>query len=130
MEWVKKKPYTIIFLFGDIVGSVIWVGTLVLQLLFEENRLCPGLWEIFINMEDSAWAHLTFSKQSWLCEKENCLGVMKNDLWCDWLPFDWKMDFAFFLSSSAVLEPFVSEWSMLMSVFQRIFIKNGSVIPE
>ena len=80
-QWYPKdKTVIFIFLLGDIVGSVTWVGTLVLQLLFEENWLCPGLWEIFINMEDSAWAHLTFSKPSWLCEKENCLGVVKNDL--------------------------------------------------
>ena len=80
-QWYPKgKTVIFIFLLGDIVGSVTWVGTLVLQLLFEENWLCPGLWEIFINMEDSAWAHLTFSKRSWLCEKENCLGVVKNDL--------------------------------------------------
>ena len=80
-QWYPKdKTVIFIFLLGDIVGSVTWVGTLVLQLLFEENWLCPGLWEIFINMEDCAWAHLTFSKRSWLCEKENCLGVVKNDL--------------------------------------------------
>ena len=114
--WIKRYPKgkTVIFIFllGDIVGSMTWVGTLVLQLLFEENWLCLGLWEIFINMEDSAWAHLNLSKRSWLCEKENCLGVVKNYL-SDCLPFDWKMDFALFLSSSAESEPFVCERSML-----------------
>ena len=127
-RYPKGKTVIFIFLLGDIVGSVTWVGTLVLQLLFEENWLCPGLWEIFINMEDSAWAHLTFSKWSWLCEKENCLGVVKNDL-SDCLPFDWKMDFALFLSSSAESEPFVCERSMLWVFSTGYSSKNGSVIP-
>ena len=66
-RYPKGKTVIFIFLLGDIVGSMTWVGTLVLQLLFEENWLCLGLWEIFINMEDSAWAHLTFSKRSNIC---------------------------------------------------------------
>ena len=45
----------------------------MLHLFFEENRLCPGFCEIFLNMEDSTSAHLTFKKRSWLCE--NAMGV-------------------------------------------------------
>ena len=49
----------------------------MLHLFFEENRLWPGFCEIFLNMEDSTSAHLTFKKRSWLCENKNCLGVVK-----------------------------------------------------
>ena len=130
--WIKRYPKgkTVIFIFllGDIVGSMTWVGTLVLQLLFEENWLCLGLWEIFINMEDIAWAHLNLSKRSWLCEKENCLGVVKK--WPVWL-------FTLWLENGLCsLSKFISRiitfglWTeYAMSVFHGIFIKNGNVIP-
>ena len=93
-RYPKGKTVIFIFLLGDIVGSVTWVGTLVLQLLFEENWLCLGLWEIFINMEDSAWVHLTFSKRSNGC-------VRKKTAWV-W----WKM-------TCLIVYPLTGKWTLL-----------------
>lgn len=109
-----------------IVGSVIWVEVFLLFVFFEGKRFCFGFWEILWNIEDSIWVYFIFKKWSWLCENENCLGVVKNDLKCDCLFFDWKIDLVFFLSLLVVLE--ILWMKYVMSVFYRIFIKNGDVV--
>lgn len=111
-----------------IVGSVIWVEVFLLFVFFEEKRFCFGFWEILWNIEDSIWVYFIFKKMKLIVWKWKLFRC--GEKWFEmWLFIFWLENrFGFFFKFISSVRNFCLWMKYVMSVFYRIFIKNGDVV--